>query len=160
MFKFAHKAFLHLAAAVIFSSPVIQAQMLALYSDTADARQEIQQALVTARHEHKRVILDFGGNWCGDCKVLDLYLHQQPNLDLLQQNFVLVHVNIGHYDRNTDLAEKYEIPLKLGVPALAVLDAQGRLLFSQKHREFEKMYMVTPDSVRDFLNTWKPKKKV
>jgi len=34
---------------------------------------------------------------------------------------VLVHVNIGHLDANLDLAEKYEVPLRRGVPALAVL---------------------------------------
>jgi thioredoxin 1 len=159
MLKFARRAFFFFAATFVLSLPALQAQAPAIYSDTADARLDIQQALTTASREHKRVILDFGGNWCGDCKVLDIYLHQQPNLDLLQQNFVLVHVNIGRYDRNTDLAEKYEVPLKRGVPGLAVLDAHGNLLYSQKNGEFETMRKVDPNSVTEFLNAWKPKKK-
>lgn len=159
MLKATHKIiFAILVSALAF--PALQAQVRAIYSDSADARQEIAQALSTARQEHKRVILDFGGNWCGDCQVLDIYLHQQPNLDLLQRNFVLVHVNIGRYDRNTDLAEKYEVPLKRGVPGLAVLDAYGRLLYSQKNGEFESMRKMDPSSVTDFLNEWKPRKKV
>ena len=49
-----------------------RAQRRIIYSDTADAHHDIAQALVTAQHEHKRVILDFGGNWCIDCQVLDI----------------------------------------------------------------------------------------
>src|SRR5271156_3706747 len=36
-----------------------------IYSETADPHADIRQALATAAREHKRVILDFGGNWCG-----------------------------------------------------------------------------------------------
>src|SRR5580704_18689909 len=124
MLKPVQRALFAVSALILLTA---RAQGRVIYSDTADAHHDIAQALVTAQHEHKRVILDFGGNWCGDCQVLDIYMHQQPNLDLLDNNFVLVHVNIGHYDRNTDLAEKYEIPLKKGVPGLAVLDAHGKV---------------------------------
>jgi thiol:disulfide interchange protein len=128
-----------------------------IYSDTADPHADIAQALKTALREHKRVIVDFGGNWCGDCQVLDIYFHQQPNLSLLEKNFVLVHVNIGHYDKNNDVIEKYGIPIHNGVPLLMVLNAHGQVLLIQKHKEFEKMQIVTPQSVMEFLNQWKPK---
>jgi thioredoxin 1 len=134
------------------------AQGRIIYSATADAHADIAQAIKTAAQEHKRIILDFGGNWCGDCQVLDIYFHQQPNLPLLENNFVLVHVDVGHYDKNLDLAEKYDIPLKRGVPALAVLDAHGRVLYTQKNGEFEAMRKMDPASVTEFLNQWKPKR--
>ncbi len=133
------------------------AQSRIIYSATADAHADIAQAIKTATTEHKHIILDFGGNWCGDCQVLDIYIHQQPNLSLLDNNYVLVHVDVGHYDKNLDLAAKYDIPLKRGVPALAVLDAHGRILYSQKNGEFESMRRMDPASVTEFLNQWKPK---
>src|ERR1700757_3091871 len=108
-------------------------QTRVIYSATADPHADIAQAIRTATAQRKHIILDFGGNWCGDCQVLDIYFHQQPNLPLLDSNYVLVHVDVGHYDRNLELAEKYNIPLKRGVPALAVLDEHGRLLYSQKN---------------------------
>ena len=144
---------------LVLTGLAANAQGKIIYSDTADANHDIAQALVTAKHEHKRVILDFGGNWCGDCQVLDIYLHEQPNLDLLDSNFVLVHVNVGRYDKNTDLAEKYQVPLKRGVPGLAVLDAHGKILYSQKNGEFEAMRKMDPASVTEFLNKWKPTPK-
>jgi thioredoxin 1 len=134
------------------------AQSRIIYSATADAHADIAQAIKTATTAHKHIILDFGGNWCGDCQVLDIYFHQQPNLPLLEDNYVLVHVDVGHYDKNVDLAAKYDIPLKRGVPALVVLDEHGRVLYSQKNGEFEAMRRMDPASVTEFLNQWKPKR--
>ena len=71
--------------------------------------------------------------------MLDIYFHDATNRPILEANFVLVHVNIGHMDANLDIAEKYDIPLHKGVPALAVLDEKGTLLYSQKSGEFEAM---------------------
>jgi thiol:disulfide interchange protein len=126
-----------------------------LYSAEADPKAEIASALKQARLEHKRIILDFGGDWCGDCQVLDIYFHQPPNAELLDKNFIVVHVDIGHYDKNLDVAERYKIPLKKGVPALAVVDAHDKLLYSQETGEFEDMRYMYPNSVTDFLNRWK-----
>lgn len=135
------------------SAQFIQRQ---IYDANANAHTDIQHALAIAQREHKRVILDFGGNWCGDCIVLNYYLHQSPNADLLAHNFILVDIDIGQYDHNLDVANHYGIPLKLGVPALAVLSGGGQLLYSQRNGEFEKMRQMDPASVTRFLERWKP----
>ncbi len=124
-----------------------------LYSETANPTADIAAALAQARREHKRVLLDFGGNWCGDCQVLDIYYHQSPNAQLLTKNFILVHVNIGHMDKNVDVAKKYHVPITKGVPALAVIDANGNLLYSEREKEFEH---TSPEAITAFLNRWKP----
>jgi thiol:disulfide interchange protein len=126
-----------------------------LYSAEADPKADIVAALRQARHEHKRVILDFGGDWCGDCQVLDIYLHQSPNLEIFDKNFLLVHIDIGHKDKNLDIAENYGVPIDQGVPALAVLNANGKVLYSQKTGEFGDMRYMQSTSVTDFLNKWK-----
>ena len=143
------------AAALVVSAGSLAAQFRQIYNESADAHEEIHDALARAATEHKRVLLDFGGNWCGDCKVLDIYFHQQPNADLLAHNFVLVDIDIGHMDKNVDVAQKYDVPLKRGVPALAVLDSHGHLLYSQKNGEFEAMRRMDPESVTNFLEHWK-----
>jgi thiol:disulfide interchange protein len=126
-----------------------------IYSETANPREDIAAALTKARREHKRVILDFGGDWCGDCQVLDIYFHRAPNADLLAKNFVLVHVWIGQMDRNIDIAAKYGVPIRKGVPALAVLAPDGKVLYSQATGEFEDMRNMDPASVTEFLKKWK-----
>lgn len=126
-----------------------------IYSTTANPATDIASALRQARRDHKRVILDFGGDWCGDCQVLDIYFHRPPNAAILDQHFILVHVDIGHMDHNVATAQKYKVPINKGVPALAVLDASGKLLFSQENKEFENMRNMTINSVTEFLNKWK-----
>jgi thioredoxin 1 len=126
-----------------------------IYPDGAQAKQDIAAALAQAGKEKKRVLLDFGGNWCGDCQVLQIYFHTPANRALLERNYVVVPVNVGRYDENLDLAAKYGIPLARGVPALAVLDASGQLVYSQHNAEFESMGKVDPASVTAFLLQWK-----
>lgn len=127
-----------------------------LYPEPAQAQADLAKALETAAATHKRVLVDFGGNWCGDCKALDFYFHDPANQALLEANYVLVDVNVGHMDANLDLAAKYGVPLNKGVPALAVLDEHGQLVYSQKGGEFESMRTMQPDAVRAFLTEWKP----
>jgi len=123
-----------------------------LYSETSNAATDISVAIARAGREHKRILLDFGGNWCGDCQVLDIYYHQSPNAELLAKHFILVHVNIGHMDQNVAIAQKYNVPIKKGVPALAVLDSHGKLLYSEHDKEFEH---TSATAITDFLNRWK-----
>jgi len=129
-----------------------------IYPEAADPRAEIAKGLAQAKREHKRVLIDFGGDWCGDCQVLDIYFHQGPNLALLQKNFVLVHVFITETMDNADhvaLAAKYGVPIAKGVPALAVVDADGKVLYAQKTGQFNDMRHMDPGSVNEFLNRWK-----
>jgi thioredoxin 1 len=129
-----------------------------IYPDPAQGRADIAAALKTAAATHKRILLDFGGNWCGDCQVLDIYFHDQANRAILDANFVLVHVNIGHMDQNMDLAQRFKVPVEKGVPALAVLSENGKLLFSQRNGEFETMRNMESSAVTQFLVEWKPTK--
>ena len=126
-----------------------------IYSETANPTADIAAALKKARAEHKRVLLDFGGDWCPDCQVLDIYFRQQPNAGLLAKHFVLVHVYIGHMDQNLDIPKKYDVPINKGVPALAVLDAHGKLLYSQQTGQFENMRNLSSSDLTEFLNKWK-----
>ncbi len=129
-----------------------------IYPSPEQAKADLSAGLKAAAAGHKRVILDFGGNWCGDCKVLDIYFHDPSNRMILDSNFVLVHINIGHMDENQDIAARYQVPLAKGVPALAVLDERGKLLYSQKTGEFEAMRRMESNAVTTFLVQWKPVK--
>jgi thioredoxin 1 len=128
-----------------------------LYDVNANARKEIDEAIALSAKDHKRTILVFGGNWCYDCHVLDTCFHQPDVAPLVTKNFHVIHVDIGEEERkNADLASKYNVPLNKGVPALAVLDTDGKLLYSQQNGEFEAARSMDPDDVIAFLNKWKP----
>ena len=148
----------HLAALCILGLlPAAGIAVGPVYPDVARARADVDAALAEAAKGKKRVLVDFGGNWCSDCKVLDINLRKAENAALLDKHYVLVHVNVGDkgIDHNFDIAERYGIPLKKGVPALAVLESDGRVVYSQKNGEFESMRKLDPKSVREFLERWR-----
>jgi len=147
------------AALVVLGGATARSANREIYPDPTQAKDDVAAALKSAAQTHKRVLLDFGGNWCGDCQVLDIYFHNSENLPILESNFVLVHVNIGHMDTNLDIAGQYQVPLDRGVPALAVLSEKGKLLYSQKSGEFEAMRRMEPSTVTNFLVQWKPAKE-
>jgi len=127
-----------------------------IYNESADARAEIKEALEKATAEHKRVIVVFGANWCYDCHVLDKAFHRPDLAPILAANYEVVHVDIGKGDKNQDLMTKYEVPMKRGIPGLAVLDSDGKLVYSQKNGEFENARALAPENFRAFLSKWKP----
>ena len=127
-----------------------------IYAPGLDAHAEIKQALELAAKGHKRVLVVFGANWCYDCHVLDLAFHRPDVAGVLQQNFEVVHVDVGEGDKNQDIMQQYQVPMKHGIPAVAVLDSNGKLLYSQKGGEFERARALAPEDVLQFLNKWKP----
>ena len=147
------KAWSAAVAAVLFAGAAFAAGP---YPEISRAEADVKAALETAAKGGKRVLVDFGGNWCGDCKVLDINFRKPENAALLESRYVLVHVNVGDkgITDNFPLAERYGVALKKGVPAIAVLDSNGRVLHAQKQGEFADMRSMDPKSVNDFLVKW------
>ena len=141
--------------AALLTALVVQAAAT-IYPEVGRADADIAAGLEVAAKTNRRVLVEFGGNWCPDCIVLDHHFHVPENAALLNKHYVLVHVNVGvkGITDNFAIAERYGIPLKKGVPALAVLEPDGRVVFAQKQGEFEAMRKVDPASVRDFLKKW------
>ena len=127
-----------------------------IYLPGLNAHEEIAHALKLASQQHKRVLVVFGANWCYDCHVLDLAFHRPDVAAVLGPNFEVVHVDVGQGDKNQDIMQQYQVPMARGIPAIAVLASDGKLLYAQKGGEFEKARGLGPEDVLAFLNKWKP----
>src|SRR3954469_14890767 len=128
-----------------------------LYPANVDAHMEIKEAEEKATKEHKRLLLVFGANWCFDCHVLDLAFHRADLAPLVTANYEVVHVDIGpDGHKNADLAKEFGIPLDKGVPAIAVAESSGTVVFSSKNGEVEDARGLSTQKLADFLNKWKP----
>lgn len=126
-----------------------------MYPANVDAKKEIAIAVQSAAKQHKRVILVFGASWCFDCFALDYRFHQSNIQPLVDKNYEVVHVDIGEHDKNLDLAKRYDTSVE-AVPALAVLDSNGKLLYSGKLHQFSAARNLDPQVIVKFLETWKP----
>jgi thiol:disulfide interchange protein len=128
-----------------------------IYSANADPNLEIQQALKLAVSQKKRLLLVFGANWCYDCHVLERALHEGTAGEIVSESFLLVHVDIGEGEKNHELVKTYRIPIEKGVPAVAVLGSDGKLLFSSGDGEFESARTMFKKDLVAFLTRWKNK---
>jgi thioredoxin 1 len=120
------------------------------YDEHADAGAQLQQALAQARTERKQVLLVFGANWCGDCRELDKAMHgsSQP---LVADRFEIVKIDVGNFDKNLEIANRYGNPIGKGIPAVVVLSADNAVLFSTKAGELANARRMGDTGIYDFL---------
>ena len=119
------------------------------------ARQDVHSAVQRAVKAHKRVLVVFGADWCYDCHVLERAFKRQDIAAVLGSNYEVVHVDVGEGDKNQDLMNEYQVPMKRGIPALAVLDSSGKLIYSQRNGEFERARALGPEDLLAFLRKWR-----
>ena len=98
-----------------------------VYNEQADARAELNLALASAQAKQKNVLVVFGANWCADCLALERKMSTGSLAAHVDKRFVVLKVNVGRFDRNTDLAAQMGVPLKKGIPAVAVLKQGGEV---------------------------------
>jgi thioredoxin 1 len=121
------------------------------YNPSADANAEVQQALVVAKAKHMPVLLIFGANWCEDCRALDHALKTEKNAALIRQQFQVVKIDVGNFDHNLDLAQRYDNPTKNGIPAAVILSAEGKLLYSTRAGELSNARRMNDEGVYGFF---------
>lgn len=121
------------------------------YDEHADATQDIRQALKLAQADHKKVLLVFGANWCGDCRELDKAMHGSSQA-LIQGRFDVVKIDVGNFDKNLEIAQRYGNPIKMGIPAVVVLDRRDRVIYSSKGGELANARKMGEQGIYDFLS--------
>jgi protein disulfide-isomerase len=122
-----------------------------MYDETADAKAEIRQALAQATTTGVPVLVVFGANWCGDCKILDLAMKQGASAPLVAKEFKVVKVNVGRFDRNVDIAQSYGVPLKNGIPAIVVLSPKNQVLYITREGELADARNMGENGIYEFL---------
>jgi len=126
----------------------------AIYDETADGAKQIAAALTLAQKEHKRVLLQFGANWCGWCHKLHKLCETDAAIAAkLKAAYVVVLVDVNKH-HNDDTNKKYGNPTRFGLPALVILDAQGNALTTQDSGKLEEGDHHDPKKVLAFLNEW------
>jgi len=128
------------------------------YNESADPHKDIADAFAKARQDNKYVLLDFGANWCLDCRVLSMYYDKEPIKSFLAQNYHLVTIDVGQWDKNLDVANQYGNPIVNGIPAVVILDKNSKVIETTGAGELADARSMTQQQVYDFLRQWAPRK--
>jgi len=124
-----------------------------LYDPTADARADIATALAAAKADGKRVLLDFGADWCPDCHVLAAYMEGSAGRALIEPAFHVVRIDVGVFNHNLDIVQEY-FDMQ-GIPEVVVLDAAGKVVGSSADTvSLANARGMTEKQVLDEIRAW------
>jgi thiol-disulfide isomerase/thioredoxin len=127
-----------------------------IFDPFADAAADVEAALKVARVTNKRVLIEFGANWCPECRELGVVLKENADVAAaVEQGFVLVLVDTGTA-AGQKLQERYVPPQRQwnSILHLAVLDPAGNVLVNDNTRAFQDGGDFVISTVKGFLAQW------
>ncbi|MFG2621833.1 thioredoxin family protein [Streptomyces sp. NPDC048507] len=125
------------------------------YDSAADAKALIQAAVRAAKADGRMVLLDFGANWCGNCKAADKVFAQPATSALLADDYHLVKVDIGgDSSANSALLRTYSPSGgTYTMPVLVVVSPSGA---TRVDTHASGNPALTADGINAFLRKWAP----
>ncbi len=128
-----------------------------LYDPSANVQKDVNLALAKARKEKKHVLLEIGGNWCVWCYKFNSFVLMDSTLrHLLENNFIVYHLNYSKENMNLAYMKKLGYPQRFGFPVLVVLDGEGNRLNTQDSSLLEKGNGYDFQKVKAFFINWAP----
>ncbi len=128
------------------------------YNAEAVPSEDIASALARSENDGKLVLLDFGANWCPDCLVLAVLFEDPGVKPFLQENYHVVRIDVGMWDKNLDVAQKYGNPIENGIPAVVVLAQNGQILATTKDGSLANARTATAPEILAMLEKWQTQK--
>jgi thiol-disulfide isomerase/thioredoxin len=124
------------------------------YDENADAEADVAAALKRAKKAHKLTLIDFGGNWCADCRIFAGVIEQPDVKPWVDKHYEVVTVNVGRYDKNMQIPARYGVDKLKGVPSFLVVDSKGKLVNPGAFFALTDARHMTPQSIVDWLAQW------
>jgi thiol-disulfide isomerase/thioredoxin len=125
------------------------------YDEKANADQQVAQAKARAKAKGKLLLIDLGGNWCPDCRVLAGIIELPEVKAFVQKHYEVVTVDIGRLDKNLQVAQHYGVDKLKGVPALLIVNPRtDKLLNADRLFALSDARHMTPQALADWLAQW------
>ncbi|HVP83773.1 MAG TPA: thioredoxin family protein [Rhizomicrobium sp.] len=126
------------------------------YDETANADAAVATAKAKAKASGKLLLIDLGGNWCGDCRVLSGVMALPEVKRFLEKHYVEVAVDVGRFDTNLQIPAHYGITQRLeGVPSVLIVDPKtDKLLNRERISALADARSMTPQALADWLAQW------
>jgi thiol:disulfide interchange protein len=131
-----------------------------------DATQAVANAMAEARKTGKHVLLNFGADWCRECRILEKTFAEPDVARFLHANFVTVSVPVGdmvglnYAGANVELVRRYGVfttKENAGIPSIVILDSAGNVIARTDAGEWRREPAVQPENVLRDLKRWAPK---
>ncbi|CUS46090.1 MAG: thioredoxin family protein [Pseudomonadota bacterium] len=126
------------------------------YDEQANAQAVVATAKARAKARHKLLLIDLGGNWCLDCRLLAGTMDLPQLSKFIAANYEVAIVDVGRFDKNLDIPARYGIKGRMeGVPSVLIVDPRSDRLINQGHTAaLADARSMTPQALADWLAGW------
>jgi len=125
------------------------------YDESADADRVVADGLKRAKASRKLLLIDLGGNWCLDCRLLAGTMDLPQLAPWVRRHFELAMVDIGRFDKNLQIPKHHGMAQLRGVPALLIVDpVTGKVLDNGHEEALADARSLTPQALADWLAQW------
>ena len=142
---------------ILSSITVFGQNKIAIYNPDANAKRDLDSAIVKATNENKHIFVQIGGNWCPWCVLMHEFYSQDTEIDsIMNTDYVPILVNYSRENKNLDLMKKFEFPQRFGFPVIVILDGEGNRIHTQNTVCLEEGRGYNPKKFLKFLYNWSP----
>jgi thioredoxin-related protein len=127
------------------------------YNINADAKADLQKAILAANAQNKHVLIQIGGNWCPWCLRFHAMATSAQKVDsLIRADYVYLMINYSKENKNMDVMKQLEYPNRFGFPVFVVLDGKGKRIHTQDSGLLEHATVKGYDTAKvvTFLKMW------
>jgi thiol-disulfide isomerase/thioredoxin len=124
------------------------------YDEAADAHQSLAASLAAAKASGKKVLVDFGANWCPDCRALGGIMALDQVQSYVAAHYEVAVVDVGRFNKNLDIPAAYGFKLH-GIPTVMVVDPNTNQVLNRDGLEaLGDAGTMPPQAVVDQLVRW------
>jgi thiol:disulfide interchange protein len=87
--------------------------------------QSVDDARQKAQGNHKFLMVEFGADWCNDCRQLSRQLLEPKIQATMAERFTVIHVDVGEFNRHLDIAGALGVDVNQGIPAAVFFEPDG-----------------------------------
>ncbi|WCM26375.1 thioredoxin family protein [Sphingomonas sp. QA11] len=126
------------------------------YDEQANGQAVVAAAKARAKARHKLLLIDLGGNWCLDCRLLAGTMDLPQLSKFIAAHYEVAIVDVGRFDKNLDIPARYGIKGRMeGVPSVLIVDPRhDRLINQGRTAALADARSMTPQALADWLAGW------
>ena len=121
------------------------------YDPEADPYQDFRKSMVKAKADNKLLLVVFGSDWCPDCRSFNKKLGENPLSETIDSKFVVMHVDVGQWDKNIKFTEAFGKPIAKGIPSIAIVGNDRSLFYVAQGGEFASARKSKVKSINDWF---------
>jgi thiol:disulfide interchange protein len=125
------------------------------FNESANANAEVDAAFARAKKSGKEVMIDLGGNWCADCRIMSGLMELPEMHAFLIAHYEMATVDVGRFNKNLQIPARFGITTRLeGVPAYLIATPDGKLVNTGHVSAIEDARHMSPQALADWLAQW------